>query len=338
MLIADPKQSLRMKRTREYMYICECTYTPHLYVFYSYIIYLYILKTINSYQNFQFKFNTTALSISIFVIPFSDSEKPYSYFPQMLTFFISPSVFSWSGFPGGPVVKNPPANAGAEGDLGLIPGCGRSPGGGNGNPLQYSCLENPMGRGAWWATVHGVAESWTRLIRHTHLTNPAVQHRKALLFLLKVPHAILSRFCHSLSRPYRHLGSVWHPRTESLCRGTQLTKLRLRSLSLMLPPLTQTSRLLHLPDGKEGKQVLGVGERSEEKEVPLHSQSKRNILHRKLHTDTHTHRHRHTHTHILSLSLSIKLQKIDDRPIDLSIKTKQNKKIITHTHTHTNPV
>ena len=56
------------------------------------------------------------------------------------------------------MVKNPPANAG---DAGLVPGSGRSPGEGNGNPLQYSCLENPMGRGAWWATVHGVAESDT---------------------------------------------------------------------------------------------------------------------------------------------------------------------------------
>ena len=49
------------------------------------------------------------------------------------------------------------------GDLGLIPGSGRSPGEGNGNPLQYSCLENPLDGGAWWATVHGVAKSRTRL-------------------------------------------------------------------------------------------------------------------------------------------------------------------------------
>jgi len=49
------------------------------------------------------------------------------------------------------------------GDLGSIPGLGRSPGEGNGNPLQYSCLENPMDGGAWWATVHGVAKSQTRL-------------------------------------------------------------------------------------------------------------------------------------------------------------------------------
>ena len=57
------------------------------------------------------------------------------------------------------MVKNPPANAGNLRDMGLIPGSGRYPGGGNDNPLQYSCLENPMERGAWWATAHGVAES-----------------------------------------------------------------------------------------------------------------------------------------------------------------------------------
>ena len=63
------------------------------------------------------------------------------------------------GFPGGSVVKNPPANAGEARDLGPIPGSGRSSEKGNGNPLQYSCLENPMDRGAWRATVHGVTES-----------------------------------------------------------------------------------------------------------------------------------------------------------------------------------
>ena len=54
--------------------------------------------------------------------------------------------------------RNLPANAGDAGDAGWIPGSGRSPGGGNGNPLQYSCLELPMDREAWWATAHGVAE------------------------------------------------------------------------------------------------------------------------------------------------------------------------------------
>ena len=59
------------------------------------------------------------------------------------------------------VVKNSPANAEDVRDSGLIPGLGRSPEGGNGNPFQYSCRENPMDIGAWQATVHGVAKSWT---------------------------------------------------------------------------------------------------------------------------------------------------------------------------------
>ena len=67
------------------------------------------------------------------------------------------------GIPGGSVMKNLPANAGYERALGSVLGSGRSPGVGNGNPLQYSCLENPMDRGAWWAAVHGVTKSWTRL-------------------------------------------------------------------------------------------------------------------------------------------------------------------------------
>ena len=63
-------------------------------------------------------------------------------------------------FPGGSDGKESACNAG---DSGSIPGLGRSAGEGNGHPLQYSCLENPMDGGAWWATVHGVAKSWTRL-------------------------------------------------------------------------------------------------------------------------------------------------------------------------------
>ena len=61
------------------------------------------------------------------------------------------------------MVKNLPANAGDLRDTGLIPESGRSPGGGHGKPLQYSCLGNPMDRGAWWAIVNGVIKSWTRL-------------------------------------------------------------------------------------------------------------------------------------------------------------------------------
>ena len=70
-----------------------------------------------------------------------------------------PSVLPFAGalgFTGGLAVKNPSTDAG---DIGLIPGLGRSPGEGNDNPLQYSCLENRMDRGAWWAAVHGVGKS-----------------------------------------------------------------------------------------------------------------------------------------------------------------------------------
>ena len=65
----------------------------------------------------------------------------------------------YMGFPGGTMVRNLPANAGDARDVGSIPGWRRSPGAGNGNPLQYSCLENSMDRGAWRATAHGVAKS-----------------------------------------------------------------------------------------------------------------------------------------------------------------------------------
>ena len=65
------------------------------------------------------------------------------------------------GFPGAPEVKNPSANARDVRDTGSVPRLGRSPGGGPGKPLRYSCLETPMDRGAWRATVHGVAESDT---------------------------------------------------------------------------------------------------------------------------------------------------------------------------------
>ena len=73
----------------------------------------------------------------------------------MLTFFLNHSTLL-NSFPGGSEVKVSACNVG---DLALIPGLGRSPGKGNGNPLQYSYLENPMDRGAWWATVPGVAKS-----------------------------------------------------------------------------------------------------------------------------------------------------------------------------------
>ena len=67
-------------------------------------------------------------------------------------------IYIYTVFPGSSDGKESACSAG---DPGLTPGLGRSPGEGNGNPLQYSCLENPMDRGAWQATVHGVAKSWT---------------------------------------------------------------------------------------------------------------------------------------------------------------------------------
>ena len=67
-------------------------------------------------------------------------------------------VYKYLGFLGGSVVKNPPAKVG---DVGSIPGLGRSPGEGIGNPLQYSCLGNPTERRSWLVAVHGVAKSWT---------------------------------------------------------------------------------------------------------------------------------------------------------------------------------
>ena len=77
-----------------------------------------------------------------------------------------PSLSQLKGFPGGSEVKASARNAE---DPGSIPGSGRSPGEGNGNPLQYSCLENPMDGGAWWAAVHGVTKSRTRLSDFTYL-------------------------------------------------------------------------------------------------------------------------------------------------------------------------
>ena len=67
------------------------------------------------------------------------------------------------------MVKNLPANEEDARDVGLIPGLGRFPGGGNGNPLQYFCLENSTDRGAWWTTVHGVTKSWTQLSTHIYI-------------------------------------------------------------------------------------------------------------------------------------------------------------------------
>ena len=81
----------------------------------------------------------------------------------MKLFWIRVALYSKLGFSGGSVDRESSCNAGDAGDTGLIPGSRGSPGGVHGNPLQYPCLENPMDRGAWRATVHGVTKSRTRL-------------------------------------------------------------------------------------------------------------------------------------------------------------------------------
>ena len=107
-----------------------------------------------------------------------------SAFPILAKIFLS-----LQGFLGGAVVKNPSANTGDARAVGSIPGSGRSPGVGNGHPLQYFCLENPMDRGAWRATVHGVAKSQTRLSRHT-LTHITRYGRTESLLLTRARHQL----------------------------------------------------------------------------------------------------------------------------------------------------
>ena len=84
------------------------------------------------------------------------------------------------GFPGGAMVRNPLANTGNTRDVDLIPGLGRFPGVGNGNPLQYSFLENSMDGGAWQTTVYRVARSWTQLSTHTQLKHSYCHYKCAL--------------------------------------------------------------------------------------------------------------------------------------------------------------
>ena len=108
------------------------------------------------------------------------------------------ALYLYQDFPGG----TPPANAGDARDVGSIPGLGRSPGGRNGNPLQYSCLEIPMDRGAWWATIHGVTKSWTQLSKWAHIcTNPGfapLHGVQSYTYILSfIPYSNLVSYCRS---------------------------------------------------------------------------------------------------------------------------------------------
>ena len=108
-------------------------------------------------------------------------ETFFSGFPLAVIFIclvLSPYLVYLRIFPGGSDGRESTCEAGS---LGLIAGLGRSPGGGHGNPLQYSCLENPMDRGAWQATVHGVT------VRHTWATSQSTAHRTLLCVCSRIP-------------------------------------------------------------------------------------------------------------------------------------------------------
>ena len=107
-------------------------------------------------QNFMEKEMATHSSTLAWKIPWPEERDRL----QSMGSVTESDMTGWLGFPGSSEVKASDCNAG---DLGLNPGLGRSPAERNGNPLQYSCLENPMDGRAWWATVHGVAKSRTRL-------------------------------------------------------------------------------------------------------------------------------------------------------------------------------
>ena len=106
------------------------------------------------------------------------------------------------------MIKNLPANAGDTGDVGLIPGSERSPREGTGYPFQYSCLENPLDRGAWQATVHGVSKSRTQLSSHTCTHECTLDLSETISFRppLRVYHVIIALSKKSLSlTPFRNL-------------------------------------------------------------------------------------------------------------------------------------
>ena len=124
------------------------------------------------------------------------------------------------------MVKNLPANTGDTGNLCLIPGLERSPGGGDGNPIQGSCLENPMDRGAWRATVHGDAISWTRLSMHTRYDLRHALYNSSCLTFVKT----CCPFCLCC-----HLGTCEKAYGEAGGRGRKKKKSRSWSFLLTVP-------------------------------------------------------------------------------------------------------
>ena len=116
--------------------------------------------------------------------------------------FFSMHVLLIVGFPGGSDDNEYPCNVGEPGS---VPGLGRSPGEVNGNPLQYSCLENPMDRGAWQSTVHGVAKSWTQL---SNFTITAYLLTKYYFFFFKESQVLDFKCFHSSLQPWSWFNTV----------------------------------------------------------------------------------------------------------------------------------
>ena len=123
-------------------------------------------------------------------------------------------------------VKNPPASAGGIGDSGSIAGLGKSPGGGNGNQLQYSCLENSMDRGTWWATDRGVTKSRTQLSMHMWERKKIYISRKSCISILYHVYSYLSKIrSHSYGHQWKTgLKKLWYIRTVEYCSAVFFLK------------------------------------------------------------------------------------------------------------------
>ena len=148
------------------------------------------------------------------------------------------------------VVKSPPDNLGDLRDTGLIPGSGRSPRRGNGNPLQYSCLENPTDREVWWVSVHGDAKGQT-LLKQLSTIDLRFVIRKMMLVLLTIPSIVLSSLQSSLNSIFSshynlgdELGQYY------LCYFVRTPRLRWVNLYAWGP---------YLRKGDELRQVCGLG-------------------------------------------------------------------------------
>ena len=140
------------KWTRSIFYLGACSAFSQLCTHFSFVLWVYVF-----------------CKPKLKKLQFFSSLGPWSRVPSSGRTSPSSVCVLLLGLPGGTVVRNLPANAGSARDAGSTSGSGRSPGRGNGNPLQYSCLKNSLDRGALWATVHGVTKSWTQLNTHTPL-------------------------------------------------------------------------------------------------------------------------------------------------------------------------